>query len=99
METTTYLKLENVVDLLEFLLVPVLEKHKSALQLLVIPMALNGSPSFLHDSMPARLYSPSLDLSYLAVNSSKVSSACASLLRIADCEKARWVFNATGVAR
>lgn len=53
----------------------------------VVPLFLPGRPS------------PSTDSSYLAVNSSKVSSACASLFRTADCEKVRWAFNATGVAR
>lgn len=44
METTTYLKLENVVDLLEFLLISVSKKHKSAMELLISSMALNGCP-------------------------------------------------------
>ena len=48
---------------------------------------------------PVRARSPSTDASYLAVNSSNVSSACASLALTADWEKARWAFQATGVER
>lgn len=43
--------------------------------------------------------SPLQDASYLEVNSSNVSSACWSLQRMADWEKARWAVQATGLAR
>jgi hypothetical protein len=56
-------------------------------------LRLRTSPS------PVRARSPSTDASYLAVNSSNVSSACASLALAADWEKARWAFQATGVER
>ena len=50
-------------------------------------------------STPARSCNPSLGAPYLAVNSSNVSSECASLFTTAVWEKARCAFHATGVAR
>lgn len=48
---------------------------------------------------PPSRQSPSTDASYLAVNSSKVSSACWSLFLAAVWEKARCAVQAMGVAR
>jgi hypothetical protein len=48
---------------------------------------------------PAHRPSPSSDASYLAVNSSNVSSACWSSFRAAVWEKARWAVQVMGVAR
>lgn len=65
------------------------------------PAVLRGQPSLMlhYLASPASCPPPTTDASYLAVNSSNVSSAWASLQRTADCEKARWAFQATGVAR
>jgi len=96
---TTYLKLEDVVDLVEFLLVPIQDTAKSATQLPVGLVELNGGPPSHVSRAPAVARNPSADASYLAVNSSNVSSACASFFLAADCEKARWAVQAMGIAR
>jgi hypothetical protein len=70
-----------------------------ALQLLESLTWSNGCRSSSGSSFPCFHQDPSTDASYLAVNSSKVSSACWSLFLAADCEKARWAVQAMGVAR
>jgi hypothetical protein len=94
-----YLELENIVDLVEFLLIPVPETQTLAVQLLISLMEPNGCRSSSGSSFSFLHQNPSTDASYLAVNSSKVSSACWSLFLAADCEKARWAVQAMGVAR
>lgn len=71
----------------------------SAIQLLASFLKLNGCYLRPKQLLACPSTQPLPDASYLAVNSSNVSSACASLHLTADWEKARWAVQATGVER
>jgi hypothetical protein len=99
----TYLKLENVINPIKLLLIPAhhthtLAKHSKEHLLLLHPAQWHKTRCgrYIVDPQPSP---PQDSKTYLAVNSSNVSSACWSLQRTALCEKARFAPHAMGLAR
>lgn len=72
----TYLELEYIVHLVKLLLISAIKHARSAMQLYGSSMELNGSTPGRGFAIPYATASPLQGVSYLAVNSSNVSSAC-----------------------